>query len=257
MSLSALRPTRAFARLAMVSLMAFGLSAESPAQSGAMCDFDDPSKRAGKLNILLVGASGMIGSRVAKEAAARGHCVIGASRHPDKIAAGPNVKAVKLDATDVAAFTKLAKKSDVIVLATSPRSTGDPMSEGKALGDSAIATAKASGKRLFVVGGAASLNQPDGTPVMESLPKQFQSGEPLAMRRVLESLKASDIDWTFFSPAFQIKPGEKTGKYRLGTSTLLKDDKGDSRISAEDYAHALVNELENPAYRRSQMTIAY
>jgi uncharacterized protein len=256
MSLSVLRQSRAFAVLAMFSLMAFGLSAQSPAQEAA-CDFEEPGRRAGKLNILLVGASGMIGSRVAKEAASRGHCVIGAARNPDKITAGPNVKAAKLDATDVAAFTKLAKKSDVIVLATSPRSTGDPMTEGKALGDSAIATAKASGKRLFVVGGAASLNQPDGTPVMESLPKQFQSGEPLAMRRVLESLEASGIDWTFFSPALQIKPGAKTGKYRLGTSTLLKDDKGDSRISAEDYAHALVNELENPAHRRSQMTIAY
>ena len=54
-----------------------------------------------------------------------------------------------------------------------------------------------------------------------------------------------------------IAPGAKTGTYRLGTTTLLADEKGESRISAEDYANALVNELERPAHRRSQMTIAY
>jgi uncharacterized protein len=257
MSLAALRPTSSLARLAMVSLMAFGLSAESPAQSTSLCDFEEPSKRAGKLNILLVGASGMIGSRIASEAAARGHCVVGASRNPDKIATGPTVKAVKLDATDVAAFTKLAKKADVIVSATSPRSGGDPLVEAKTLGDAAMAAAKASGKRLIVVGGAASLQTPDGKPVIETLPKQFQSGEPLGMRNVLQSLKVSDLDWTFFSPPMSIRPGERTGKYRLGTTTLLSDAKGESRISAEDFAHALVDELENPAHRRSQMTIAY
>ena len=77
------------------------------------------------------------------------------------------------------------------------------------------------------------------------------------MRGVLDLLKASDIDWTFFSPAAMIAPGAKTGTYRLGTTTLLADEKGESRISAEDYANALVNELERPAHRRSQMTIAY
>jgi putative NADH-flavin reductase len=70
-------------------------------------------------------------------------------------------------------------------------------------------------------------------------------------------LKASDINWTFFSPAASIAPGKRTGKYRLGTTTLLSDQKGESRISAEDYARALVDELETRAHLRGQMTIAY
>ena len=208
------------------------------------------------MNILIVGASGMIGSRVAAEAASRGHCVIGAARHPEKVAAGPNVKAVKLDATDKAALSQLAKDADVIVLATSPRGGGDPAQEANAVGDAAIAAAKATGKRLFVVGGAGSLNLPNGQPFAETLPVAYR-GEALAMRGVLNSLQASSIDWTFFSPAASISPGKKTGKYQLGTSTLLSDAKGDSKISAEDYADALVNELEKPAHRKSQMTIAY
>jgi uncharacterized protein len=207
-------------------------------------------------SILLVGASGMIGSRVLNEAAQRGHYVIAASRHPEKIAAGPNIKAVQLDATDEKAFIAEARHADVIVLATSSRGSADPTTETKAIANAAIAAARATHERLVVVGGAGSLNFPDGRRVVDTLPKAYQ-GEALAMRGVLDTLKTTDIDWTFFSPAMAIAPGAHTGKYQLGTTTLLTDAKGESRISAEDYADALVTELEHPAHSRGQMTIAY
>ena len=208
------------------------------------------------MNILLVGASGMIGSRILSEAVSRGHCVIAAARHPDKIAKGPNVQAVQLDATDAKAFSALAAKADAIVSATSPRGGGDPMVEAKAVNDAAMTAARTNGKRLVVVGGAGSLSLPNGAPVAETLPAAYR-GEALALRSVLDTLKKSDIDWTFFSPAMIIAPGQRTGRYQLGTTTLLSNDKGESRISAEDYAHALVNELESRAHSRQQMTIAY
>jgi uncharacterized protein len=208
------------------------------------------------MNILLVGANGMIGSRILAEATSRGHHVIATSRHPEKIAAGPNVQAEKLDATDRTAFAALARKADVIVMSTSPRGGGDPIAEAKGVGDTAIAVAHDTGKRLFVVGGAGSLNLPDGRKVVDTLPPNYR-GEATAMRNVLESLKASDVDWTFFSPAMSISPGKRTGRYRLGSTTVLSDSKGTSRISAEDFADALVNELEKPTHRRAQMTIAY
>jgi putative NADH-flavin reductase len=207
-------------------------------------------------SILLVGASGMIGSRILNEATSRGHYVIAASRHPEKIAAGPNIHPVKLDATDEKAFEAEARHADVIVLATSPRGGGDPLAEAKAVSEAAIATARATHKRLVVVGGAGSSNYPDGRHVVDTLPAAYRA-EALAMRNFLDTLKASDINWTFFSPAFSISPGTHTGKYRVGTTTLLSDAKGDSRISAEDYADALVNELETPTHVRSQMTVAY
>jgi putative NADH-flavin reductase len=208
------------------------------------------------LNILVIGASGMVGSRITAEAASRGHHVTAAARHPDKIKASPNVKAVKLDATDAAALTAAAKDVDVIVSATSPRGGGDPIQEAKAVGDAVIAAAKATGKRLFVVGGAGSLKTPDGRAVAETLPAAYR-GEALGMRGVLESLKTSGTNWTFFSPAMSISPGKKTGQYRLGTDTVIVNDKGDSKISAEDYAKAAIDELESPWYQRSQMTIGY
>jgi uncharacterized protein len=207
--------------------------------------------------ILLVGASGMIGSRILTEATSRGHYVIAASRHPDKIASGPNIHPVKLDATDRKAFVTEARNADVIVLATSPRGGTDPLAEAKAVSDAAIATARATHKRLMVVGGGGSLNFPDGKPVVDSLPPAYQ-GEARALRAVLDRLKTtSDIDWTFFSPPMSIAPGTHTGKYRLGTTVLLTDAAGKSRISAEDYADALVKELEKPEHSRAQMTVAY
>ena len=208
------------------------------------------------MNILLIGASGMIGSRILNEAVSRGHSVIAASRHPDKIAKKANVQAVQLDATDAKALTAIAAKADVIVSSVSPRGGGDPIAEAKAVGDAVIAAARATGKRLFVVGGAGSLNLPDGSPLAEKLPDAYR-GEALGMRGVLNSLKSSTVDWTFFSPPAIISPGERTEKYRLGTTTLLSDAKGESRISAEDYSHAVVAELESHAHPRQQMTIAY
>jgi hypothetical protein len=233
--------------IATVALFATAVVAQAP-----------PSPAKGKpLNILLVGASGMIGSRILAEAAARGHHITAAARHPEKIARGPNITPVKLDATDQSALTALARNADAIVMATSPRSGGDPMKEAKALGDAGIAAAKATGKRLLIVGGAGSLNNADGKPLIDTMPPRLRTGEPGAMRAVLETLKTSDITWTFFSPAMSIRPGKKTGKYRLGTSTLISDEKGESKISAEDFADALVNELETPKHLKSQMTIGY
>jgi putative NADH-flavin reductase len=75
--------------------------------------------------------------------------------------------------------------------------------------------------------------------------------------RALKMLQASDINWTYLSPAAFFEPGERTGKFRLGTNQLITDSKGDSRISLEDYAIALVDELERPAHERARFTIGY
>jgi putative NADH-flavin reductase len=221
----------------------------SAAQTSAKTEHTPPT-------ILLVGASGMIGSRILSEAVSRGHHVIAAARHPEKIATGPNIKPVELDATNPKSLMAEARNADVIVLATSPRGGGDPSAQAKAVADAAIATARATHKRLVVVGGAGSLNLPDGRRVVDTLPAGYQA-EALAMRSVLDTLKTSDIEWTFFSPPMSISPGTHTGRYRLGTTVLLADEKGQSRISAEDYADALVSELEKPTHVRSQMTAAY
>ncbi|MBS8227241.1 NAD(P)-dependent oxidoreductase [Vannielia litorea] len=208
------------------------------------------------MKILLIGASGMIGSRILAEAAARGHAVHAASRNPNKIALPEGAEAVALDVTDGAAVAQAAEGVDVIVTTVSPRSTGDAVSEMAAIGAGAMEGAKAAGKPLLVVGGAGTLNLPDGSPLLPNLPPEILP-EATGMKAFKESLPESGVDWTFFAPAALIEPGARTGKYRIGGDVLLSDVDGESRISAEDYAMALVDELEAPKHRGEVFTIAY
>ncbi|MBY6155558.1 NAD(P)H-binding protein [Vannielia litorea] len=208
------------------------------------------------MNILLIGASGMIGSRILKEAAERGHSVRAASRSPEKIALPEGAEALALDVTDGAAVAEAAEGVDVIVTTVSPRSTGNAVSEMAAIGAGAVAGAKAAGVPLMVVGGAGTLNLPDGSPLLPNLPPEILP-EATGMKAFKETLPDSDVVWTFFAPAALIAPGERTGTFRLGGDVLLSNEAGESRISAEDYAVALVDELEAPKHRGEVFTIAY
>jgi putative NADH-flavin reductase len=99
------------------------------------------------------------------------------------------------------------------------------------------------------------LNLPNGSPVLPHVPEAYQT-EARAMKADYQWLRASDIDWTFFAPALMIAPGDRK-PYRLGTDTVVFAADGSSQISAEDYAAAMLDEVEHPANRKSIMTIGY
>lgn len=208
------------------------------------------------MKILLIGASGMIGSHVLKEASKRGHEIIAASRNPEKIEKLEGVTPVELDISNVDAVVRQAENADVIVTAVSPRSTGEATAEAEAKGKALIEVAEKSGKRLLMVGGAGSLKTPDGGIVLDNLP-DFIKPEATGMRNVYLVLQGSTADWTFFAPPPLIVPGEAKGKYRLGGDTIVIGEDGSSTVTAGDYAIALVNELENPDYQGQIFTIAY
>ncbi len=117
---------------------------------------------------------------------------------------------------------------------------------------------KAGVKRVIMVGGAGTLYVAPGLQLLDSphMPAQWK---PIAEahREAKGMLRESDLDWTYFSPAAFFEPGERTGKFRLGTTNLVADEQGNSRISAEDYAIALVDELEKPQHIKEQFTCAY
>jgi putative NADH-flavin reductase len=206
------------------------------------------------MNILLIGATGMIGSRLLAEAVSRGHHVTAAARNPDKLEPGAGVTPLRLEVTDVPALSAAAAASDVVIAAASPRSTGNPAAEAMAYAEALIAGV--GGTRLVLVGGAGSLNLPDGSPVADHVPEPYNA-EARAMRAAFERIARSDIDFTVLAPAGMIAPGERTGRFRLGGRTLLADAEGQSRISAEDYAMVLLNEVERPAHRGTIFTAAY
>jgi hypothetical protein len=117
---------------------------------------------------------------------------------------------------------------------------------------------KAGVRRLIVVGGAASLEVAPGVQLVDTpeFPAAWMA-IAIAHRDTLPVLKLADLDWSYFSPAALIEPGIRTGKFRLGGTRLVANDRGESKISVEDYAVALVDELEKPRHLRQQFTAAY
>ena len=208
------------------------------------------------MNVVLYGASGMIGSRILKELLHRGHTVTAVVRNPEKVAA-VGAYVVMGDVTDPATVAATAKGADAAISAYSPPQ--DEVSMLSLAVHSLLAgLSKAGVRRLIVVGGAGSLEVAPGLQLVDApgLPDQWK-GIALAHRDTLPILKESSLDWTYFSPAAFIQPGQRTSKFRLGGTDLVKDEKGESRISAEDYAVALVDELENPKHIRLQFTVGY
>jgi uncharacterized protein len=204
------------------------------------------------MNILLVGATGMIGSRILAEARARGHGVTAAVRNVTRVP--PSVSSVALQADDAVAVSAAAVGHDVIIGAVSPRSTGHPVAEATAVTEALIAAARATGARLMVVGGAGATSLPDGSPTLAAVPEIYQA-EAQAGVASRNLLAASEVDWTFVPPPFEVGPGARTGTYRTGGGTVVIAADGSSRISAEDYAVAFVDAMERGTHRRAMMSV--
>jgi putative NADH-flavin reductase len=203
------------------------------------------------MNIALIGASGNIGSRIAAELSRRDHSVTAIVRNPEKVAKQPGVTAVAGDIHDGAALARQLAGHEAVISAVHFLATDL---------DVLISAVKQSDvKRWLVVGGAGSLEVAPGLKLVDApnFPAAYKD-EASRGGVFLDKLKTeTSLDWSFLSPAALILPGERTGSFRLGRDQLLVDAKGESRISMEDYAIALVDELEKPAHIRQRFTVAY
>jgi putative NADH-flavin reductase len=204
------------------------------------------------LNVAVIGASGKIGSKIAAELVKRGHAVTGIARHPEKIGAAKGMRAAAGDFTRPEAMAVVLKDHDAIISAAS-------FIPGQA--EQLIAAVRASGvKRFLMVGGAASLEvESGGKKVIDTIDLPPEWKEPImeGIRTLGLLRKVTDLDWTFFSPAVFIGPGERTSKFRLGKEQVVKDANGDSKISYDDYAIAMVDELEQGKNIKGRFTIGY
>lgn len=209
------------------------------------------------MNVVVYGATGNSGSEIVKELLSRGHKVTGVARNVDSLKAEKGLTATTDDLSNVDAIAGIIKGADAVVSAYQP-----PANNTDALIDvterQIEAVKKAGGPRLLVVGGAGLLEVAPGVTLIKSgyLPAEYL---PIATshEKALGVLKASDINWTYLSPAAYFVPGERTGKFRLGTKELVSDEKGESRISFADYAIALVDEIEKPSHQRAYFSVGY
>ena len=209
------------------------------------------------MKILLIGATGMVGSRILEEALARDHLVVGTSRNSETHSSHENLESIKLDVNRVEDVVNQAKNCDLIISAVSPRNSGDAISDAEMFTKSLIEVVNRTEKRLLMVGGGSSLNMPDGRNCLELTPDQILP-EATGMRRAYALLGTADIDFAVLAPGGAIEPGERTESFRLAGRTMLVDDQGNkSRISAEDYSIAMLDEAENPKHFRTIFNVAY
>ncbi|AJT66930.1 NAD(P)-dependent oxidoreductase [Streptomyces chattanoogensis] len=213
--------------------------------------------------IALFGANGTIGSRILDEALSRGHQVTAVVRDPAKITTThPNLTVTTGDVLDAASVAAVAKGRDVVVSAVGGGGAEGHVATIRPAAESLVEALRGLGDaapRLISVGGAGSLRTPDGKQVWdkEGLP-EFLLGIMHAHGDALDYYRTvSDVRWTNLSPAATIEPGERTGSYRTATEDLIIDAEGASRISAEDYAVAVVDEIERPQHVGERFTVGY
>lgn len=212
------------------------------------------------MKIALFGASGTIGQRILTEALARGHQVTAIVRNPAtiKTSAG-EISAIKGDALNPTNVAETVTGHDLVISAISPDQGGSVEVLVQAANSLLEGVKQAGVERLLIVGGAGSLEVAPGVQLVDT--DAFPAAwKPLALahRDALDVYRTNDdLNWTYFSPAAFIAPGERTGQYRTGTDQLLSDDQGQSRISTEDFAIALLDEVENPRFSRRRLTVAY
>lgn len=214
-------------------------------------------------NVLLIGATGFVGSAVLNELLERDHKVTAVVRNAAKLPQNELLTAVEQDVSDVEAIAKLAEGKDAVISAYNP-GWMNPEIE-KLITENypkILEAAKKSGvERLLIVGGAGTLFCAPGLRLVDSgaLPAEIMGGvRPLGDFYLNTLTNEDSIDWVFFSPAGVLDgEGKKTGNYRLGKDDLIVDAEGNSHISVQDYADALVNELEKPAHHKERFTIGY
>ncbi|HYF87891.1 NAD(P)-dependent oxidoreductase [Azospirillum sp.] len=203
------------------------------------------------MNVAIIGAAGRAGSRIQAELLRRGHSVTAIVRDPSKVAAAPRLTVKAGDANDAATLAPLLAGHDAVVSAVMFL-MGDA--------DSLIGAVKRSGvPRYLVVGGAGSLEVAPGVRVLDlpEFPEAYKA-EATKGAEFLDRLKAeADLNWTFLSPSAEFVLGERTGKFRRADDTLLADESGRSWISYEDFAVALVDEIETPKHERKRFTVGY
>ena len=203
------------------------------------------------MNIVVVGATGGIGSRILDEALSRGHTVTATTRDPTKLPARPAMTVAAANTADVGGMAKVLQGHDAAIVSVKWNEND--------VGQVLDALRRSGVKRCLFVIGAGSLLRQDGRTHFDHMAEkgvQPPTSKPAALA-FEEMKKAHDLDWTAISPAASIQPGERTGKFRLGLDHLIEDANGESRISREDFAIAILDEIERPRHLRRRFTAAY
>lgn len=216
------------------------------------------------MKITIIGATGFVGKNLTTEALTRGHEVTALARNVDALTLkNEKLHKVKADIFNVDETAELLKDQDLVISAynagwSNPNIYNDFLAGSKAIQEAV----KKAGKRLIVIGGGGSLYVAPGIQAVdtEGFPEEYKAGATAARDYLTFIQQEKELNWTFFSPAFEMHPGitdGRTGKFRLGKDNPVFNDKNQSRLSVEDLAVAILDEAENPKHTRERFTAGY
>ena len=196
-----------------------------------------------------------------KEALDRGHEVTAIVRDPEKLQPHPKCHPQKGDVYKSDEVARMVAGHDTVISAFNPGWTNPDIYNLQVKGTQAIikGVKQAGITRLLFVGGAGSLEVKPGVQSVDlpEFPAEYKQGA-LATREALNLLrKEPSLEWSFLSPSADLFPGARSGKFRIGTDHLLREANGESRISVQDYAMAMINEVEQPKHIRQRFTVGY
>ena len=213
------------------------------------------------MKIALIGATGFVGSNILKELANRNHEITAIARNTKT---GSNANWIAADIFDTDALAEILKGNDIVISAYNPGWTNPNIYEDFIKGSKSIqqAVKKSGVKRFITIGGAGSLFVAPNLQAVDTpdFPKEYHAGATAA-RDYLNILKEEkELDWAFFSPAFEMHQGittGRTGNYRLGLENPVFDENQRSILSGEDLAVVIADEAENPKHHQIRFTAAY
>ena len=235
------------------------------------------------MRIGVIGATGTIGSRVVTEALDRGHHIRAYGRDTTEAAAAEtreNITWASLDVLDPEGIAAVLPGLDVLISAFQPGNAARDLTDTvrRSIADATVYATAARAllkalethprTRLIVIGGAGSLEIEPGVVLADAEERLHETLDSVGLPRAyaaavrghrdaLNVLRTSNRRWTYFSPAEDIAPGERTGRFRVGEDQPVRDAEGRSRVSAEDAAVALVDEAELPRFVQRRFTIGY
>lgn len=224
------------------------------------------------MKIALIGASGFVGKALTRELLDRHHEVTAIVRHPEALdsvgvgsaTGGGSLHVAKGDVFQPDQIAALVKGHDVVISAYNPGWTSPAIYDEFIRGSEAIqeAVKKAGVKRFIVIGGGGSLYIAPGVQLVDTpeFPMEYKPGAQGARDYLNILKKEQELDWTFFSPAILMNHGTsgvRKGHYRTGLENPVFDEKGQSILSVEDLAMAIVDEVEKPKFLKKRFTAAY
>jgi uncharacterized protein len=236
-------------------LVGFSLRAAVSASAAA------PEHEEDEMKVALLGATGFVGSALLKESLDRGHVVTAIVPDPEKLEEREGLTAKAGDVYDTASLATLIRGNEAIISAFNPGWKNPNLYDDQVRGTASIIAAikKAGIKRVLWVGGAGGLEVTPGVRFVDSpdMPLWVKPGALATINALDQLRKEPELEWSYLSPSAELTPEQHTGKFRLGNDQLLVDATGQSKISVQDYAVAMIDELGHPTHVRQRFTAGY